>query len=135
MTALSSYLEEALLNFLFRGASLSPPSTLYVALHTADPTEAGLTDDEITGGSYARKSITVGAGGVFDAPSGGVIDSNAVITFATPTADWGTITHISLWDAASGGNMWLFGALTDAVVVLSGDTIRFPAGSLMLGAD
>ena len=58
--------------------------------------------------------------------------NNGAITFPTPTAGWGTVTHFGIYDAASGGNLLFFGALTIAKTVNQADTVTFPAASLSI---
>lgn len=57
MSQMTNYLENALFNHVLRDTPYTSPSTLYVALHTADPTEVGATG-EVSGSSYARQAIT-----------------------------------------------------------------------------
>ncbi len=102
MASLSDYLEQALLDHIFSlSAGYSQPAALYGALHTGDPGETGAAN-EVSGGSYARVSIGVGATN-WTRTASEVANDNQ-ITFPTPSADWGTISHCSLWDALSGGN-------------------------------
>ena len=98
MAEFSNYLENALINAVLRNTSYTSPTTVYVALFTSDPTDAG-SGTEVSGGSYARTSITFGA------PSNGVTTSNADCTFPQATASWGTVTHIGLYDASTSGNL------------------------------
>lgn len=60
MAEMSNYLENALLNAVLRNTSYTSPSTVFVALYTSDPTDAG-SGTEVSGGSYARKSVTFGS--------------------------------------------------------------------------
>lgn len=89
-------------------------TTAYVALFTTAPTDdSGTGAVEVTGGAYARVATTNGTSGTWAAAStstdpttianGG--SSNAVITFPTATASWGTVVAMGLYDAASGGNL------------------------------
>lgn len=129
MSALSNYLEDALLNLTLRNTALSPPASVTVGLYTADPTDAG-SGTEVTGGSYAR--VTVSTSGGFNAPSGGAVTNAADITFPTATAGWGTVTHVAIWASA---NLLYHGPLAASKVVASGDTFRFPAGQLSVALD
>jgi hypothetical protein len=70
MAEMSNYLENALINGTLRGTTYTAPTTTYLALYTSDPTDAD-TGTEITGGSYARQAITMGA------PSNGVSTNSA----------------------------------------------------------
>jgi hypothetical protein len=51
------------------------------------------------------------------------------------TADIGTAVGFGLFDAASGGNLWIWGALTQSKPLLTGDTPEFPPGTLQYQED
>lgn len=123
MAALSNYLENALINAVLRNTSYTSPATVYVALFTTDPTDAA-TGTEVSGGSYARTAVTFGA------PANGVSSNSGVVTFPTATGSWGTITHMGIFDASSGGNLLFHGALAISKVVGNGDTVTFAVGAL-----
>jgi hypothetical protein len=123
MAEMSNYLENALINVTLRNTSYTSPTTVYVSLHTADPTDAG-TGTEVSGGSYVRKSAT------FAAPSNGVSATSADVTFDQATASWGTITHIGIWDALTTGNMLYHTPLTTSKTIDSGDIFKIASGSL-----
>ena len=123
MAEMSNYLENALINATLRNTSYTSPTTVYVSLHTADPTDAG-TGTEVSGGSYARKSAA------FAAPSNGVSASSADVTFDQATGSWGTITHIGIWDALTTGNLLYHTPLTTSKTIDSGDIFKIASGSL-----
>lgn len=127
MAGLSAYLEEALLNHVLRGDSVStsytPPSAVYVALHTADPTDAGLTTDEVPTGIYARAAASFGA------PVGSTVSNVSAINFRMPVV---TVSWVSIWDSQTGGNMLLSNALPSPQTFSSGDSIAFLPGSLQI---
>ena len=89
MAEFSNYLENALINAVLRATTYTSPATVYVSLWTSDPTDAG-SGTEVSGGSYARTSVTFGA------PSDGVTTNNADVTFPTATASWGTVGWIEI---------------------------------------
>ena len=130
MSAMSNFLENALVDLILRGQALTLPGTLHVALFTAAPSDAG-GGTEVAGGSYARVGITralaswSGTQGdsttVASSGTGGVTKNNATITFPAPTADWGTVTHFAIFDAASGGNLIFHGALAAPKLIENGD--------------
>lgn len=124
MSAMTDYLEDKLLNHTFRNIAFTSPTTVYLALFTSAPGETG-GGTEVSGGDYARQSITFGA----PSPSG-TIKNSADITFPTATADWGTITHVAIFDASTGGNMLVYGALTTSKTVGTGDTFKVSANNL-----
>lgn len=133
MSQMSDYLESAIINHLFRGSAFSAPTTLYVALYTTDPTDAG-GGVEVSGGSYARVAVTCNTTN-WSAPgtSGTTSNSNA-ITFPAATANWGTIGAMAFFDAASGGNMLVWLDISPGVAVNSGQTASFAAGALSVTA-
>ncbi len=95
----SHYLADKQLNAAYRNVAFTPPTTVYVALNTSDPTRAG-NDTEVTlGNGYARLAL------VMDAASLGASANSAILSWTAAGAAFGTITHISVWDASTVGNM------------------------------
>lgn len=125
MANLSDWSENALMDWLMGGATPTRPSARYVALFTAAPNDAG-GGTEVTGGSYARTAVT------FAAASGGATSNSGTVTFPTATANWGTVTHIGIFDASTGGNLLWHGALTASKAIDTSDTFSIPAGDLDL---
>ena len=125
----SDYLANKFLDLFFRGVAYSWPEQTFLALCTAAPTNAAGGTEVPSVGSYARAAIpsstsawsaTQGSGTVgLSSGSSGVISNNSPITFPKPDADWGTITHDKQMDAATGGNVLLFGALDSPKTVLA----------------
>ena len=127
-TAISNYLEAQILDFVFRNASFPPPAAVYVALFTSAPGETG-GGTEVSGGSYARKAVTFGAA------ANGQVTNSAEVDFGTATADWGTVGHVAIFDAASSGNMLVYGALPANKTINNGDTTTWAAGTLTVVLD
>jgi hypothetical protein len=123
MSAISNYLENALLNATLRNTTYTSPATVYAALFTTDPTDAG-SGAECTGSGYARKAITFGA------PSNGVTTNSAACEFDQATGSWGTLTHFAIFDALTTGNMLYYGALTASKTIASGDVFKFATSSV-----
>jgi hypothetical protein len=114
--------------------------SVYVALHTADPGEAGTqATSEATYTGYARQAVVRSAVGWTvsgTAPSQGV--NAGAITFPACTAGGDTLTHFSVGDSASGATKYRYsGAITGAPVVVS--TVNTPptvaAGALVITED
>tara|TARA_B110000858_G_scaffold58127_3_gene67702 strand:- start:824 stop:1204 length:381 start_codon:yes stop_codon:yes gene_type:complete len=118
----SNYLETEILDHVFGGAAYTAPSTLYVALYTATPNDAG-GGTELSGSGYTRKSAAF-------ATSGATTSNSGAIEYDTATGSWGTITHIGVFDAATSGNLMAYGALSSSKAVDTGDVFRIPAGDL-----
>jgi hypothetical protein len=106
-------------------------ATAYVSLHTADPGDTGA--NELVGNGYARQPVTFSNPSNTHNPS---VDSNAaIVSFATATAGWGTVTNFGLWTAATAGTFLGGQALNTARTVLANDVARFLAGALQVSAD
>lgn len=141
MANLSDYLENQIIDWLFRGqAAPTLPTNLFIGLFTVSPADAG-GGTEVAGGSYARASVarslanfagTQGAGTtVASTGTGGVTSNNGTITFAAPTANWGSVVALGIFDATTGGNLLAWAPLTQAKTVNNGDAApTFPAAAL-----
>lgn len=124
----SNTLETNIGTHLLRTGSWTKPSAIYIALYTAAPSDSG-GGTEVSGGSYAR--VLHGPSDETWALTDGVGSNIGAITFATPTADWGTITHFGLFDASTAGNLLVYGALTSNPTINNGDTATaFAEGAL-----
>jgi len=144
MASKTDFMENKCIDSLWRGQAYTP-TTAYFALFTAASTETG-TGTEVTGGSYARVAVTCSlanfagtqGAGTTTASTGtsGTTSNNVAITFPAPTANWGVVTHWAVFDAASGGNMTYYGALTASKTINNGDSApSFPAGSFTMQED
>jgi hypothetical protein len=123
--SISNYYEDKILDHMLRGTAFTPPTAVYVSLHSADPGETGA--NEISGGSYARKQVT------FNAPSGGSMTNSNLLRWDNMPAV--TVTHVALWDAATGGNCLWTGALTASVTVSAGASFEIAPGNLTVTLD
>ena len=123
MAEMSNFLENALINATLRATTYTSPATVYVALFTTDPTDAA-SGTEVTGGAYARTSVT------FAAPSNGAAASSADCTFPTCTLTWGTVSHIGIFDASTSGNLLYHTPLDASKTVDSGDIFKISSGNL-----
>jgi hypothetical protein len=146
MAAMSDYLENKIVDWLLRGQTFTPPATIYVALFTTNDNDANSSAVEVSGGSYARVAVTSSlsnwagtqGSGTTVASSGtsGTTSNNNTITFPAPTANWGTITGVGIFDASTAGNLLFYGALSQSKTVNSGDAApNFPAAALSVQVD
>lgn len=119
----------AVLDSLLGNQALTlPGSTLYLALYTVAPTEAG-GGTECTGGSYARLAVTNDLT-TFPAAVDGVKANGIDLTFATPTAPWGDVVAWGLHDHLTNDSLVLWGLTDSTVTVDTSDTVKFAAGDL-----
>lgn len=129
----SNFLENELLDHVLGGADYSRPSTVYVALFTAAPSDAG-GGTEVSGGSYARKAVT-NNGTNWPAAVSGSKSNGTAITFAQATANWGTVVAVGIFDAATDGNLLFWATLTNSRTVFNGDTVTFAIGEIAITED
>jgi len=122
--ALTTFMKSFQYNTLFKGGAYTFAHTdAYVGLFTADPTETGDQTNEVSGGSYARVQPT------WDTVVLDVESITSDIDFPTATASWGTISHVALLDASTGGNMLAFQPVPSTPTVDNGDTVRLATGT------
>ena len=121
--ALSNTAENRALDWLMGNSTTAPTTPLKIALVTAngDDTTAGT---EVTGGSYARQTLTVGAA------SGGATSNSADLSFTGMPAC--TVVGVEVWDSAGTPVRLWYGALTASRTVAAGDEVRLVAGALSL---
>lgn len=134
MSAASNYLENKLVDHIYRAVAFTAPAKTFVALHTADPGEAGSA--EVTTAAYpayARQDAAKGGAqsSAWTAPVDGV--SKNALQLIYPMYDGSgpmTVTHFSIWDAATGGNMLSYAPLTTARTINNGDVFVVDAQKL-----
>lgn len=123
----SNEFETRVLQWTFTTGSPTRPTAWYIGLFTDDPGEAqGGT--EVSGNAYARKAVTFTV-------SGDTATNNAAIEFDVATGNWGTITHIAVYDALTSGNQIAYAALTASKTIATGDVLRIPSGDLDVTLD
>jgi Tfp pilus assembly protein PilV len=110
-------------------AATSPLTNLYVALHTADPGEAGTqATSEVSYTGYARATVARTSGGW--TVTNNSVSPAATISFGACTAGTATATHASVGVAVSGSSKILYaGALTPNISISSGVTPQIPTSS------
>ena len=125
MAEFSDYYENKIIDHMLRAVAFTPPATIYVALFTAvTGLEANDSTSwvEVSGGAYARQSFTL------TAASAGASENSAEIIFPTATANWGTVSHVAIMDAATAGNVLMWSPLNASKTVNNGDTFKINAG-------
>ena len=125
MSEMSNFLEDELVDHVFRNAAFTSPTTVYMALFTTDPTDAG-SGTEVSGGAYAREAITFGA------PSDGVSTNSAIVTFTKATAAWVTVSHFGIYDAVTAGNLLVHSVVDTGKAVNTDDTAEFAVGDISI---
>ena len=127
MSAASDYLENKVLDHFLGTASTTAPTNVYIALFTAEPTDANSgTEVSTSGTAYARQTAT------FSAASSGSTSNSANIEFSQATANYGTVTHFGIYDASTAGNLLFHGALTSSKTIETGDVFKIATGNLTI---
>ena len=133
----SNTTENDVLEYTFKGTPFSwdANTNLYIALHTADPGEAGnQTTNEATYTNYAR--VTVSRSGTGWTVTGNSATNAALIQFPQCGATGNTITHVSIGTATSGTGQILYsGALNSSLSVADQIQPQFVASALTITED
>jgi len=131
MGSFNDYTENKVLDHITGKTAFTQP-TAYIGLSTASPTDDASGLAEPSGNGYTRVT-TVGSD--WNAASGGSVDNANALTFPEASGSWGTVTHFALFDAATNGNMLAWGTLDASRAIVSGQTPRFAAGTLVITLD
>ncbi len=131
MSKFSNYSEANIIETTLRGAAFPVPAATYLALFTADPTDANVSANEVQTSAWPAYTRQDAAGGGliatgWTAPADGVTSNARVITFAANNgASSVTVTHMAVYDASTGGNMLYHAPLVSSKTLLVGDVISF----------
>jgi hypothetical protein len=153
MAAFTDAFENRLIDWLLRGQTLglatgsgTGPTTTHIGLFTTTPTDS-TAGTEVSGNGYARVAVTsslanwagtqAAASTVASSGNTGTTSNNAAITFPAPSGgNWGVITGFGIFDAATGGNLLIYGALTTQKTVNQNDAApSFAAAALTFQID
>jgi len=125
----TDYLEEKLLEHTFRNVAYTSPTTVYVGLLSAGPTDSS-SGTELSGNGYARQACA------FDAYStNNKVANTSAETFTASGGDWSTVTHFGVYDASSSGNLLAYGEIVPNVTVTDGNSFVIDAGKLVIEMD
>lgn len=123
MGALTATLDNKILDHIALTAPYTPTSPLKLRLMTANGS-ASTAGTEVTGGSYTSKTIA------FNAALGGSASHTADITFTGMPAC--TVVGVEIWDSAGTPVRIWWAAMSSPKTLASGDSIGFPASSIIL---
>jgi hypothetical protein len=129
MGSITNFLENELLDHAFNNAAYTAPATIYLALATADPTDAatGASMNEVpNSGSYARTAITVGAA------ASRRVTQDADVDFPTLSGSLGDASHWAIVDNAThgAGNVLAHGAFGTPKPLVSGNSPTVASGEI-----
>jgi len=134
--SMSNTTENDVLKMMLEGTDPSwrAGATVWVALHTADPGEAGsAVTSEATYTSYARVAVTKATGWT---DGGSTFSNAALVQFPQCTGGSNAITHFSVVTTTSGaGQILVSGALSATLNVTTGIQPQFAIGELDVAGD
>ena len=134
MGSITDYLEAEWLDHVFNAAYTSP-TNIYLALCTADPTDAatGASMNEVANANgYARTALSVGVA------ASRVVTQDADCQFPQASGGgWGTVTHWAIVDSNTygGGNVLAHGAFGTSKTINDGNTPTVPSGEVYVQVD
>ena len=105
----SNYLRGKITDHVLRNVAYASPVQVYVALHTSDPTANATAATEISAAWYARQEANFAA-----QVTAGQTSNVGTITYPGVQVNPVTVTHFSIWDSPTLGNMLEYGALSSA---------------------
>lgn len=120
---LPNTIENQLLDALVGTTAYTVTTPVKIALVTTNGNDA-TAGTEVSGGSYARQTITFGA-----ASSGSITNSGTINFTGMPSC---TVVGIELYDSAGTPKRLAYGALTSSRTVTAGDTVQFAASTVTL---
>lgn len=120
---LPNTIENQLLDALVGTSAYTVTTPIKLALMTANGNDS-TPGTEVTGGSYARQTITFGA-----ASSGQIANSAQIDFTGMPSC---TVVGIEIYDNAGTPKRLAYGPLTSSRTVTAGDTVQFSASAVTL---
>lgn len=138
MAAASDYLENMIINSVLRGLPFSVSTEVFVALHTGNPNETGANEVNTTEWpSYVRMDSKQGdtLSNAWTEPSNGLSKNLKQLIFPVFNgASSVTLTHFSLFNAATGGQMLIGSPLDSARTIKPGDVFVVDIEKLLITA-
>lgn len=132
----SNNFENRIQLFTFNGTAITLPNTIYLALHTADPGEAGSqATSEATYTSYTRIGKARNSAADFTV-TGNSVSNATEIVFPTCTGGSETLTHWTIGEDPTGAGPILYkGSLSSPLAVSNIIAPRIAIGSLTITED
>ena len=129
MSKFSDYLETQILNATLKGGSFPTITTAYLAVFIGDPTDAASGGAEGSWTNYARQAMSFGT------ISGGAVNSSTQLQFPALVGSNVTISHIGIFDLATGGNMLYHTNLATSKTLTADDVLSFAVSGVTVTLD
>lgn len=131
----SNYLEDLILNWETGTPMPAPPVGIYLALFNENPTDTGLGGTEVTTTIRPAGRLAVTFGAIVTGGGPNTKANTVAVNFGAAVGG-ATMSHFATFDAASGGNMLRWGALSGGSQSVSvGTLVNFAIGALVISED
>lgn len=134
MAQASDYLEKKFLDGLLGGTNVNFSAKPYIGLMKSAPSDNS-TGTEVSGTNYSRIQVGGSGQGNFTVGNTGTASNNGAFTFPDAQSAWGVVTHVALFDSASGGNLLVYATLNTSADVQNGDIFKIPASGFTITMD
>ena len=131
MSGLSTYTQNAILNWIKGTAMPAAPAAVYVGLFNGDPTDAGSGGSEVTTAIRTAGRVTATFGTIIGNTS---IANSSDVDFGQ-AAGSATVSHFGLFSAASAGQLLASGSLASSQSITATNLVKFATGALTLTVD
>lgn len=119
----TTYLDTLILDKVFFSSNFELPITWYAALFNQDPGKAGQLGFEVNATEYARQSATLSTS----------YSNTNEISFPVSTSSWGTVSHLGLVTASTGGYLGVYGAITGgSITVIAQELVKIAIGGIVI---
>lgn len=131
MAGKSTFLENAVLNYVKGTAFPAAPAAVYVALFNGDPTDAATGGTEVTATVRAAGRVAV----TFGAIAAKTMSNSGVVDFGN-AAGGTNVTHFAIFSAQTGGNLLYTAPLTGGTQTINtGNPTSFAVGAISVSED
>ena len=129
--AITYYASNRILDRYFGNTNFTPATNYYLGISTTAPQPDGTGITEPVGNGYARVLMANTKISFTDAVDGSV-QNEIEFQFPEATGSWGVITHFFISDASSGGNIEIYGTLTNSRTVEIGTVLILEATAMQI---
>lgn len=129
MSLMTNTFERMVLNTML-GTTAQAPAQVYVALFLSSPTESGQGGTEVSYQDYARQPLNLSAPVVNGTTV--TVSNTEDIAFVVPNTSAGTVTHVAIMDAVTGGNVLVYAAIPNPIALTMETQPKFLIGDIVL---
>jgi hypothetical protein len=138
MGAFSNYLENQIANWLTATTMPAAPTTLYVALFSTDPTDAGGGTELTTAITGAATRVGVAGGSWTKITAATTVDASIkntneiTITNSSLSSTTLNASHFGVFSNSTGGDLLFHGQLASTIPIALNDAVKFAPNAITL---